>query len=116
MKTAMRPRPAGRGLPWSGPVNGPLDTTDMSSPVTHMQMVEIRLSPSLSLGKESRYIVVVIAAYSWWLIPRRLYAEQLATAPSPHFGCFNGDLASAEKVSKSLGSVEIRWTHHVLMS
>ena len=34
MKTAMRPRPAGRGLPWSGPVNGPLDTTDMSSPVT----------------------------------------------------------------------------------
>ena len=115
MKTAMRPRPAGRGLPWSGPVNGPLDTTDMSSPVTHMQMVEIRLSPSLSLGKESRYIVVVIAAYSWWLIPRRLYAEQLATV-CPHCGWFDGDPASAELVSKPLGSVEIRWTHHVLMS
>jgi hypothetical protein len=34
MKTVMRPRPAGHGLPWSGPVNGPLDTTDVSSPVT----------------------------------------------------------------------------------
>ena len=34
MKTMMGPRPAGRGLPWSGPVNGQLDTNGVSSPVT----------------------------------------------------------------------------------
>ena len=39
MKRVMRPRPAGRGLPWSGPVNGPLDTTDVSSPVTSLIVI-----------------------------------------------------------------------------
>ena len=39
MKTVMRPRPAGHGLPWSGPVNGPLDTTDVSSPVTSLIVI-----------------------------------------------------------------------------
>jgi hypothetical protein len=82
-------------------------------------MVEIRpslfLSPSLPLYVKSLHRPG-IAAYSWWLTPKRLYAEQLATVPTPHFGWFNGDPASAELAAKTIGSVKISSTHHVLMS
>ena len=73
-----------------------------------MQMVEIRPSLPPSLRKVATSSA--IAAYSWWLTPRRPYAEQLA----PHFGCF--DDSNIVSPSKVKGFFEICWTHHVLMS